>query len=576
MSIAKHILLLLEISILLFIFGCNNRLEHTAEYDQEQIDSISQEISRLYQINPDTLPQLKSYYESTYKSSNIKPVLIQYYSALSEYYQYIKPDNYMALSYLNKATNIILELPDYTETNPYIYINAGNVLSKQNFQIHAVNAYKTAYQLAKTLHPQDTNAIVTSLDNIAQSYQKRRLCDSANIFYSRAERYLKSSNKIQKAIHNNYRASHALICHQKNKIPYYAKTATNLLNESLNEKQFQQPTTQDIIHKELAKSNALIAKYYASFSKDSAIHYYEEALALSNQFENKIERTEYVLDYAKFLNQIEAYQTANIVLKNQLNSLSSGNNYRTKVKLLYAICDNYTHLGQNEKSTDYLFSCKFYQDSLIKQNANENHRNMEFELARLETDIVMNQLNKDLKNKESQLVKYRKTILLTISLLLIIIGFSLYLFTHKKLLSTQKILTKRTISAINKENLSNSTHELKYKDEYIAKLEHLMEEEKVFTNPNLRQEDLAKHLNTNLSYISKLFNTHYKIRFNDYINEYRIKEACKIIASKPTDSYSIDQLYDMVGFKTRSTFYNAFKKFTGSSPAMYIKLNSKG
>ncbi len=572
MTIAKIKLITIGILLIYSITSCQNKQSKTSHFDFQVIDSVSLKISEIYQTNPDSLVLLETHFEDAYYKANLKPALVQYYSAMSEYYQYIKPDKHKALGYLNNATKILLELPKYTENNPYFYINAGNILTKQNLHIHAVNAYLSAYQFAMEI--QDTNAIVTSLDNVALSYQARQLCDSAEIFFQRAESYLNSSNRIQKAIHYNNIASLALQCNQTDKIPHYAEKAIRLLTIKQTEKQFQQITTQRIIAKEMAKSNALLAKHYANFSKDTAIFYYEESLSFANQIDNEIDKTEYVLDYAKYLHEIEAYEASNEQLEKQFSILPQDNNYRYKVHLLYAICDNYSHLGNREKSSEYLFLCKLYQDSLIEQNANEDQRNMEVELARLESDLLMNRLNEDFKTQEIQNNKFRKFLFLAFSLLIITIILMLYIFTKLKLTITQKNLTKLTISTTQKESTPDVPPALKYKDEYINKLEKLMKEDKIFLHKNLKQEDLARQLSTNMSYISKLFNSHYNMRFNDYINEYRIKEACMLIASKDHNDYTINQLYDKVGFKTRSTFYNAFKKFTGSSPASYIKLNS--
>ena len=103
-----------------------------------------------------------------------------------------------------------------------------------------------------------------------------------------------------------------------------------------------------------------------------------------------------------------------------------------------------------------------------------------------------------------------------------------------------------------------------------SKIETLIQEEKLYQNPELTLTDLAKKLETNVSVISKTINQGFQMNFNDYINNFRI-EAVKISLSNGEHKKStlLGIAYDC-GFNSKATFNRAFKKNTGKTPKEYI------
>ena len=57
------------------------------------------------------------------------------------------------------------------------------------------------------------------------------------------------------------------------------------------------------------------------------------------------------------------------------------------------------------------------------------------------------------------------------------------------------------------------------------------------------------------------------VSFYHYVNEYRIREACQLLVSRP--SAKILWIAHEVGFSSLSTFNNAFHKAMGCSPRNY-------
>lgn len=104
------------------------------------------------------------------------------------------------------------------------------------------------------------------------------------------------------------------------------------------------------------------------------------------------------------------------------------------------------------------------------------------------------------------------------------------------------------------------------------KLSEIMSSESLYKTPGLTLSDLAEKLETNKTYLSQAINSEYG-NFNEYVNKFRVIEACRMIQNGLDPRFSIDHLYQEVGFSSRSAFYDAFKKFTGVSPARFRQIN---
>jgi YesN/AraC family two-component response regulator len=105
----------------------------------------------------------------------------------------------------------------------------------------------------------------------------------------------------------------------------------------------------------------------------------------------------------------------------------------------------------------------------------------------------------------------------------------------------------------------------------ILKLQEIITSQKIYLNKDLTLTELSAILQTNKSYLSEVINTKFGMNFNDYMNQLRIKEACRLMLEPGFAKSSLDQIADKCGFNSKSTFYVAFKKSTGMSPAAFSK-----
>lgn len=93
-----------------------------------------------------------------------------------------------------------------------------------------------------------------------------------------------------------------------------------------------------------------------------------------------------------------------------------------------------------------------------------------------------------------------------------------------------------------------------------------------YLDPNIKQIDFAKTLETNSSYLSKTIN-HYKGKnFSQYLNDLRINYAIKKLKeSKKFRKYTIKAIAEEVGFNNGDSFSKAFYNNTGLQPSYFIK-----
>ena len=103
----------------------------------------------------------------------------------------------------------------------------------------------------------------------------------------------------------------------------------------------------------------------------------------------------------------------------------------------------------------------------------------------------------------------------------------------------------------------------------IQRLISYFESEKPYLDKNLKLETVSRILYTNKTYLSKALNQKMYRNFNQFVNRYRIAEACSIYLEKP--STGVNDLCDMAGFKNISSFCAAFNLNTGYTPAEWCK-----
>jgi len=109
------------------------------------------------------------------------------------------------------------------------------------------------------------------------------------------------------------------------------------------------------------------------------------------------------------------------------------------------------------------------------------------------------------------------------------------------------------------------------KDELKFLITKTMENEKLYLKSDFTIDTLSNHLNTSRTYISQVINEKFYMNFNGFINEYRVKEARRMLTDEANRNLTIETIALSVGFGSKSSFNSAFKKYTGITPSFYMK-----
>ena len=106
-------------------------------------------------------------------------------------------------------------------------------------------------------------------------------------------------------------------------------------------------------------------------------------------------------------------------------------------------------------------------------------------------------------------------------------------------------------------------------NEHYEKLLHLMQQEKLYRNPDLNMDLLAQKTALSNGYLSQIINQKEGKNFNDFVNTYRVEEVKTHLSDPNYAHYSILGIALEAGFKSKSTFNAAFKKLTGQTPSAF-------
>lgn len=208
-------------------------------------------------------------------------------------------------------------------------------------------------------------------------------------------------------------------------------------------------------------------------------------------------------------------------------------------------------------------------------------------------------LKKTISDIDVQLVKaiaetrIRNIIIFFVSVLLIIAAvFAVIVLKKNKILNQKnrkliekvsiieeqdKIILRNTISEMKRSqtDISSGTEEKQGNPELLSKIVEIMEHSQEIYDPEFSIDVLARLCDEKTKVVSSELNYSLSKNFNSLLNEYRVREMCRRLNDPESSSMTIEAIAQEVGYKSRSTYISAFKKYTGLTPSEYMKAMPK-
>ena len=103
----------------------------------------------------------------------------------------------------------------------------------------------------------------------------------------------------------------------------------------------------------------------------------------------------------------------------------------------------------------------------------------------------------------------------------------------------------------------------------VSRLDTYVKNSEIFMDKHLTIASVAEALKIHPKRISLSINKICEENFNSYINRFRIEKAEKMLMDRNLKNLSIEGIGTEVGFQSKSTFYTAFRKITGTTPNRY-------
>ncbi|MDP4175986.1 MAG: tetratricopeptide repeat protein [Bacteroidota bacterium] len=314
---------------------------------------------------------------------------------------------------------------------------------------------------------------------------------------------------------------------------------------------------------------------------DSSIVFLKKSLQISNEINDKLLNSVVFNSLGKFYRSQKNYEAAIRYLNKSIYFTKQIEYLQQLEDCYFQLSEIYKELNQSRKALAYLQLRNRIHDSIYSANAQAYIANAQ---VKYETERLEKNENISRKLKVNRIITWS-----VISLLFILICGIVYYYKNKILpklkiagiLSSSNIKSiredKRKLKTVKKELLPE--REEKYKknvdseilDSISEKFTQLLEKEKVFLSEEISQSEIAKRLNTNTAYLSKLINEKYQTNFSSLINSFRVEEAKRLIRENAQDLLTFEGISSESGFHSKSSFNAAFKKFTGLTPTEFAK-----
>ncbi|HLF50707.1 helix-turn-helix domain-containing protein [Flavobacterium sp.] len=487
-----------------------------------------------------------------------------------------------ALKLIDSAPNSYLK----TQNESYIY-NYGGIIDWKNGEFSkALDKYFIAKKISEEIG--DLVQIVKINNNIA-------IINSDVENYKKAISTYRESNSI--VDNNKYLFSDSQYSQNKSNInlnlgifyeKYYFK---NKDKEHLLDSAFYYYNKTIFCSKDIFKNKLKAQKNIGNiyllkndFVRASKVYYNILTFAKENNFQKEYYSANFNLGYL-FYNQ-KKYDKALVYFK-KVDSLYNSESDMVHLCYIYSNYFQAKIYNSYEDSENALKYSKIYLDIFEKNEFKQNSEALEvnYKLGNQDLEKEMTVLQKEHKNKV--LLKNGLLGFLSIFLAGLII---LFLKTNQGKKTAEKRVSEileENKSNLNNQDLFSKTNTLIGNDEIkpkngtsIISIDSekkmmlqlkFLEDKLYYLKPEFTQQEVAKKIKTNTTYLSYVVNKNYNKSFSVYYNELRIDYVInEIINNTKYREYTTQAIAESAGFKNADSFASSFKKKTGMTPYRFV------
>ncbi|MCK6606430.1 MAG: AraC family transcriptional regulator [Ignavibacteriaceae bacterium] len=334
------------------------------------------------------------------------------------------------------------------------------------------------------------------------------------------------------------------------------------------------------IYRKLMELNILRKRY------DQAEKYFTDGVALVKRFTQEIELPGFYIGKAELLYVRKNSDSALAALRfaEELESRYPDIQHRSNISRLYA--DVYLSLQNYKEASAYLAK------HLVAKGTIDSLNNR----AKLLHMYAQHNYNTALRRAENLRTERNLSIAVAILILMGLVVNSYYYFRIRK---KNRLLMEKNLKlaylkepminslkiqkqALNTDNITGTEEKpdtekrLKEPGEelvnrILSDLDKLIYQDKVYLDPNITLGELAERLSTNRNYLLRAIQKKFNVNFVEFMNDFRVKEAIKIMNSEKGQLLTIEGIAADSGFSNRVTFAKVFRDSTGVSPSYFMK-----
>lgn len=241
------------------------------------------------------------------------------------------------------------------------------------------------------------------------------------------------------------------------------------------------------------------------------------------------------------------------------------------IDFLMPVCKDlqtfYAKIGDKAKSDYYRQQHFELKDSLLSYHQMASINEMSFigEMEDMEAQVA---------SAERRNFIWRISLVICLIIASVIaVAFLLLRRKNKELNASNQMLYAKNVALLKadeeRKKYQHSNLDDKAKQSMQQTLRDVMDNTDEYLSVGFSIARLAEMAKSTTKVVSQVINECFGNNFNAFVNEYHIRRACQMMDAKEHANVTIEAIGNEVGFKSRSSFVTAFKRFTGLTPSDY-------